>query len=170
MRKFNVAAIAGLGSIVGLLVLMSLGGMVLAMPMPGPLKIEIPHALITGLELYGGIYNYESESLPVVVQKINKLDCPSGQTITREMSLAGLTVVAEIKMSDATLTDVLIKARSLTASSGSMSEVTLESRDSPEGLKQIAVNAELRDLVTYVQFVSMQGFNFKGLSVSLKVK
>ncbi len=86
------------------------------------------------------------------------------------MSLAGLTVVAKISMSDATLTDVLIKARSLTASSGSMSDVTLESRDAPEGLMQIAVDATLYDLVTYVQFVSMQGFSFSGLSVSVSVK
>ncbi|MEM0089280.1 MAG: hypothetical protein QXM23_01475 [Archaeoglobaceae archaeon] len=171
MRKFNVAAVAGLGSIMGLLVLMSIGGMVLAMPMPGPLKIDIPVAEISGLKMYGGTYVYnESEILPVVVQEIDTLDCPQGQTITREMSLAGLTVVAKISMSEATLTDVLIKARSLTASSGSMSDVTLESRDAPEGLMQIAVDATLYDLVTHVQFVSMQGFSFSGLSVSVSVK
>ncbi|MEM4503726.1 MAG: hypothetical protein QXW59_02470, partial [Archaeoglobaceae archaeon] len=82
MRKFNVAAVAGLGSIMGLLVLMSIGGMVLAMPMPGPLKIEIPVAEISGLKMYGGTYVYnESEILPVVVQEIDTLDCPQGQTI-----------------------------------------------------------------------------------------
>lgn len=171
MRKFSTAAVAGLGSIMGLLVLMSVGGMVLAMPMPGPLKIEIPYAEISGLEMYGGTYVYnESEILPVVVQEIDELDCPQGQTITREMNIAGLTVVATISMDKATLTNVLIKARSLTASSGSMSDVTLESRESPEGLRQIAVDATLENLVTYVQFVSMQGFSFEGLSVSIKVK
>lgn len=101
MRKFNVAAVAGLGSIMGLLVLMSVGGMVLAMPMPGPLKIEIPVAKISGLKMYGGTYVYnESEILPVVVQRIDTLECPQGQTITREMRLAGLTVIATIKMKD----------------------------------------------------------------------
>ncbi|MEM0203142.1 MAG: hypothetical protein QXO16_04070 [Archaeoglobaceae archaeon] len=171
MRKFNVAAVAGLGSIMGLLVLMSVGGMVLAMPMPGPLKIEIPVAEISGLKMYGGTYVYnESEILPVVVQEIDTLECPQGQTITREMEIAGLKVIAEIKMNSATLTDVLIKARSLTASSGSMSGVTLESRDSPQGLMQIAVDATLNDLVTYVQFVSMQGFSFSDLSVSVRVR
>jgi len=169
VKKFDLAAVAGLGSILGLLVLMSVGGMVLAMPMPGPLKIEIPKAEIDGLKMYGGTYTYGSEEQPVVVQEIDELYCPQGQTIRREMTIAGITVIVEIKMNKATLTDVLIKARSLTASSGSMSDVTLESRESPEGLKQIALKATLNDLETDVQFVSMGGFSFEGLSVSMRI-
>lgn len=72
-------------------------------------------------------------------------------------------------MKDAKLTDVLIKARSLTAESGSMSDVTLESRAEPEGLMQIANDATLEKLVTYVQFVSMGGFSFSDLVVEIKV-
>mgnify|MGYP001626418021 CR=1 FL=1 len=167
---FGKVAGIGLASVFALLVAMSVAGVVLANSIPGPLEVKIPEADLTGVKMYGGSYpEGSSNPVPVVVQEVDSLSCPLGQTITRTMTVAGVKITATISMDKAELSEVLMKARTLTSSSGDLSGVTLETQQEPLGLLQTVSSGTMNNLEAEVYFVSMTTLGYEGLGIEITV-
>ena len=179
MGGFGKVAGIGLASVFALLLAISAAGVVFAMPIPGPLTVVIDEAEITGLTMYGGAYVggpftqaeivEQGNWAPVVVQEIDSMWCPYGQTIIRSVSVLGVTVTAEVSMGTASLTNVFMKADSVYSSEGELTAVEMETAPEPEGLYQTMAYGVLYGLVSEVYFVSLDSLVYTDLSITLRV-
>ena len=170
MSGFGKVAGVGLASIFALLLAMSTAGVALALVIPGPIHVSIPEAHLSGVTMYGGVYSGPTAPLaPVVVQEVDSLGCPLGQTVTRTLSVAGVTIEATIDMGTADLTDVLMKASSVGSSSGTLTGVTMEAMPEPEGIEQTIVSGVMYDLESDIFFVSMASLVYTNLSVGIEI-
>lgn len=171
MTNFGKAAGIGLAVSLSILMLMSASGIVLAMPIPGPFTVEVPEAEVDNLSMYGGTYEHENqpdEIAPVVVQEMNTLGAPEGQTITKTMDVAGTDVTVTIDFGSATISEVLMKARSVFSGSGSLYGVEMETQTDDEGgILQNVESGTLCDLVADVFFLSVGSLSYSDLEISV---
>jgi hypothetical protein len=161
-------ATLGLGSVMVLLAAFSLSNVVMGF-VGGTIHVSVPKAELRGVEMYGGIYNDGGDNALVVVQKVRSLNCPQGQTVTRTMSLAGLTrpIQASISMKTASLSDVLMDASYVRTDNGSLSGVVMYVENVPRGLTQTVENGTMYGLEADVYFVSMGSLSYENLVISI---
>ncbi len=181
------AVAVGLGATVSVLLLMAAAGSVMAYALPGPLSISVPTAELEDVKMYGGTYsgkNVAGEGLvdngastplgePVVVQEIGELNCPAGQTITRTMEISGtgLEIESVIKMDNANLKNVFMKASELETAEGSLFEIEMETMPGPgggteaQGLVQTITNGTMENLVTLAYYVEMDSMVYEDMSI-----
>jgi hypothetical protein len=159
-------ATLGLGSVMVLLAAFSLSNTVMGFT-GGTIHVSIPEAVLSDVTMYGGSY----EGAPVVAQQVGSLSCPSGQVITRTMSLGpNLSLVATISMDWAGMSNVLMKATNLSSSEGTLNGVDMEVKDYPEGLCQTIDNGTMYNLDTDIYFVSMGQLSYSNLGISIGVQ
>jgi hypothetical protein len=160
-------ATLGLGSVMVLLAAFSLSNVVMGFT-AGTIKVEVPRAELEGVTMYGGTYQDGGPlPAPVVVQEIDSLNCPLGQTVTRTMTMGEITVTASIHMDLANLSDVLMKAKSVASGWGTLNNVEMTVENVPEGLVQTVENGTMYDLESDVYFVSMGLLSYENLRISV---
>jgi len=160
-------ATLGLGSVMVLLAAFSLSNVVMGFT-AGTIHVSIPEAQLENVKMYGGEY---ADPVPTVVQEVGWLSCPQGQVIVREMTLPGpITVKVELSMATATLSDVLMKAKNLSSSSGNLQNVEMWVEDVPKGLTQTIASGTMNNLETDIYFVSMDSLAYEGLAISISVE
>lgn len=175
------AVAVGFAATVGVLFLMAAGGTVFAGSVPGPFTVSMDNADITGLMMYGGAYNYpEAEdhpgegsipenTVPAIIQDIDTLTAPDGQTISKEIGLFGTSITAQISFDWAGLTDVFMKAEGLSSSVGTMENVTMETAtDEDGGIWQQIDYAGLEDLSVETYYLTVSSMDYEGMEVSIE--
>jgi len=157
-------ATLGLGAVMVLLTAFSLSNVVMGFT-GGTIHVSIPEAQLQGVSMYGGSYD---DPVPVVVQEVDQLTCPQGQVITREMTLPGpITIVVELSMDTATLSNVLMKAQNLVSTNGTLENVEMWVEDVPQGLVQTIDGGTMNNLETDIYFVSMASLAYENLKIEL---
>jgi len=159
-------ATLGLGSVMVLLAAFSLSNTVMGFT-SGTIHVSIPEAVLENVDMYGGLY---SDPAAVVIQEVKSLSCPQGQVITRQMTLSGISVTVKLSMKPATLTDVLMKAKNLNSSSGTLENVvmTVENETgSYGGLRQQITSGNMDNLETDIYFVSMGSLVYENLKIEI---
>jgi hypothetical protein len=163
-------ATLGLGSVMVLLAAFSLSSTVMGFT-GGTIHVSIPEAELNNVSMYGGSYNDPGQEVPVVVQKVDLLECPQGQVITRTIDLeGGLKLVATISMDWADMSNVLMKAANLSSSEGMLNGVDMTVEAYPKGLCQTIKSGNMSKLETDIYFVSMGQLSYNNLGISIGVQ
>ena len=163
--SWKIAAL-GLASVVALLGAFSLSNVVMGFT-GGTIHVSVPEAVLSNVKMYGGVYD---DPAAVVVQEVGSLNCPQGQIITRTMELGNMKITTSISMGKATLTNVLMKAKNLSSSSGNLENVEMRVENVPEGLVQTIASGTMDNLETDIYFVSMSSLGYENLAISISVR
>lgn len=177
MKGFGKVAGIGLGAVFAVLLAMTMvGGPLMAAVLPGPLTVSVPEAVLSDVVMYGsadsGVQAYPA---PVVVQEIDSLSCPLGQTITRSIQMGPFYINSTITMATANLTNVLMKASSLNTTNGTLNDVTMfaladmggDPPGTKSGLEQDIVSGTMYNLTSLVYFVSMASLDYTDMAVEV---
>ncbi|MEM2672167.1 MAG: hypothetical protein QXF20_01045 [Candidatus Hadarchaeales archaeon] len=131
----------------------------------GTIYIKVPKAELENVEMYGDTYQNTEGPINVVTQRVGRLKCSQGQIVKRHLGMgAGLDNVV-IKFDNATLINVLMKAKNLLSQTGTLSGVTMWVEPSPKGLQQNITGGTMDNLETDIYYVSIGSLGYTGLSI-----
>ncbi len=148
----------------GIMILLTLSGEIIANPIPGPIVISAPEADINNLKMYNSDYK-EGENKVGIIQEIGKLECPKGQNFIKTIGLGETEIEANIKLDSTHVSDVLIKAKSMIIPQGIIENLKLgKSITSPT---QEIDEGEFRNMKIEVRYLSVDSLDYENSDISL---
>ncbi|MEM2619384.1 MAG: DUF6230 family protein [Candidatus Hadarchaeales archaeon] len=150
MRKgvFLAASVAGVGSMVGILVLSLSMGIVFGFP---GYTFDLTAQRVTGenMKMYGSTIVQGGLLEPVLVTEMDTVSIQK-MKILREFNLGGATVRAWILGDAATGSGLSMTALDINAGKATMNNMSMEGRDIPQGVYVVASTAVLENLASKV--------------------